>query len=100
MATEEGQYLALQMRMSNTVEYLNDHEGEDAGVKAPFWYVRYGMNDRDSSFAVETILRYSMSNNTSIKDMSFEFAWLKPHAGDYDVTEAYTWLDGVLSAAA
>ena len=23
---EEGQYLALQMRMSNTVEYLNDHE--------------------------------------------------------------------------
>ena len=100
MATEEGQYLALQMRMSNTVEYLNDHEGEDAGVKAPFWYVRYGMNDRDSSFAVETILRYSMSNNTSIKDMSFEFAWLKPHAGDYDVTEAYTWLDGVLPAAA
>ena len=100
MATDEGAVFALQMRMSNTVQYLNDREGDDAGTKAPFWYVRYGMNDRDSSFAVETILRYSMSNNPDIEDMSFEFAWLKPHAGDYDVTEAYAWLDGVLAAAA
>ena len=97
MATEEGRFLALQMRMSNTIEYLNDIEGDDAGVKASYWYVRYGMNDRDSSFAVETILRYSIANNPSVEDMSFEFAWLKPHAGDYDVTEAYTWLDSVLA---
>ena len=97
MATEEGQFLALQMRMSNTIEYLNDKEGDDAGIKAPYWYVRYGMNDRDSSFALETILRYSIYNNEDIKDKSFEFAWLKMHAGDYDVTEAYSWLDGVLA---
>ncbi|MBQ3373905.1 MAG: hypothetical protein IJG40_12340 [Oscillospiraceae bacterium] len=99
-ATEEGRFLALQMRMSNAIEYLNDTEGNDAGTKAPYWYVRYGMNDRDSSFAVETILRYSISNNPDIEDMSFEFAWLKPHAGDYDVTEAYAWLDSVLAEAA
>ena len=54
------------------------------------------MNDRDSSFALETILRTSMANCEDIKDMSFEFAWLRPHAGDYDVTEAYSWLDTVL----
>ena len=96
METEEGATLALQMRMSNTVEYLNDRDGDDAGAKAPYWYVRYGMNDRDSSFAVETILRTSMANCEDIKDMSFEFAWLRPHAGDYDVTEAYSWLDAVL----
>ena len=99
MATEEGAFLNLQMRMSNTVEYLNDREGEDAGTKAPFWYVRYGMNDRDSSFAVETILCYSIANNPDVQDMSFELAWLKPHSGDYDVTEAYAWLDGVLAEA-
>ncbi len=97
MATEEGAFLKLQMRMTNTIEYLNDYEGEDAGTKAPFWYVRYGMNDRDSSFAVETILRYSIANNPDIQDMSFEFTWLKPHSGDYDVTEAYAWLDSVLA---
>ena len=96
METEEGADLALQMRMSNTVEYLNDRGGDDAGTKAPYWYVRYGMNDRDSSFALETILRTSMANCEDIKDMSFEFAWLRPHAGDYDVTEAYSWLDTVL----
>ena len=27
-----------------------------------------------------------------------ESAWLKPHSGDYDVTEAYAWLDEVLAA--
>lgn len=97
MATEDGQALALQMRMTNAVAYLNDTEGDDAGVKAPNWYVRYGMIDRDSSFALETILRYSITNNADIKDPSFEFAWLQPHKGDYDVTEAYAWLDGVLA---
>ena len=96
MQTDEGRELALQMRMSNAIEYLNDTEGDDAGIKAPHWYVRYGMFDRDSSFAVETILRYSIANNPDVEDLSFEFAWLKPHAGDYDVTEAYAWLDEML----
>ena len=97
LETPEGQELLLQMRMTNAIEYLNDTDGDDAGVKAPFWYVRYGMNDRDSSFAVETILRYSIYNNADIEDANFEFAWLKPHSGDYDVTEAYEWLDTVLA---
>ncbi|MDO4648114.1 MAG: alpha/beta hydrolase fold domain-containing protein [Eubacteriales bacterium] len=96
IATEEGQALLQQIKLTNAVAYLND-TGENKGIKAPFWYVRYGMNDRDSSFALETILRYSISNNADIQDYSFEFAWLKPHAGDYDVQEAYAWLDGVLS---
>ena len=70
----------------------------DASIKAPNWYVRYGMNDRASSFAVETILRYSIWNNEEIRNKNFEFAWLKVHLGDYDVTEAYAWLDSVLAA--
>ncbi len=98
LATEAGQTLALQMRMSSAVAYLNDSEGGDAGIKAPHWYVRYGMNDRDSSFALETVLRYSISCCEEIGDASFEFAWLKPHAGDYDVTEAYAWLAEALAA--
>jgi len=96
LTTEAGADLALQMRMTNAIDYLNDNEGDDAGVKAPFWYVRYGMNDRDSSFAVETILRYSITNQPDIENADFEFTWLKPHSGDYDVTEAYAWLDSVL----
>ena len=100
MQTEAGEALTLQMRMSNTLEYLRDTEGDDAGAKAAHWYVRYGMNDRDSSFALETLLRCSIYDCDAITDRSFEFAWLKSHAGDYDVTEAYAWLDQALEAGA
>jgi len=54
------------------------------------------MNDRHSYFAVETILRYCLTNQPDIEYADFEFTWLKPHSGDYDVTEAYAWLDSVL----
>lgn len=98
METEDGQTLAKQIRMTNAIAYLNDKEDSDAsGIKAPNWYVRHGMNDRDTSFAVETILRYSITNNSDIKNSNFKFAWLQPHKGDYDVTEAYAWLDQVLA---
>lgn len=98
METEDGQALAKQIRMTNAVAYLNDKEDNDAsGVKAPNWYVRHGMNDRDTSFALETVLRYSITNNSDIQNANFKFAWLQPHKGDYDVTEAYAWLDEVLA---
>ena len=98
MQTEDGARLAKQIRMTNAVEYLNDKSGSaEAGKKAAHWYVRYGMNDRDSSFALETILRYSIANCADITDANFEFAWLMPHSGDYDVTEAYAWLDAALA---
>ena len=98
METEDGQALANQIRMTNAVAYLNDKEDNDAsGVKAPNWYVRHGMNDRDTSFALETVLRYSITNNSDIQNANFKFAWLQPHKGDHDVTEAYAWLDDVLA---
>jgi len=90
MATEEGEYLALQAKMTNGIAYLLDGEGESKS--APNWYVRYGMADRDSSFAVEAVLNAAMEADKTIENKSFEFAWLKPHSGNYDVNEAYAWL--------
>lgn len=95
LATEEGQDLVLQMLQTNAVGYLNGESSNESTV-APYWYVRYGMNDRDSSFALETVLRYSISNCEDITSYDFGFAWLMPHKGDYDVQEAYAWLAGVL----
>ena len=65
---------------------------------APNWYVRHGMRDRDTSFALQTVLAYALSSNDDVdlSMMSFEFAWLKGHQGDYDVQEAYAWLKSVL----
>ena len=96
MATPEGEYLAQQLKMASPIEYLMD---EADGTSAPYWYVRYGMKDRDSSFAIETVLYHAILNDSSVQEINFEFAWLKPHAGDYDVQEAYAWLNDKLHEA-
>ncbi|MGN1001807.1 MAG: subtype B tannase [Oscillospiraceae bacterium] len=93
--TEDGQALLQQIKMTSPIQYLLDDADGDS---APYWYVRYGMADRDSSFAVETVLYYSLLNAADVDEVDFEFAWLKPHSGDYDVPEAYAWLNSVVKA--
>ncbi len=96
LATEEGQELTKQLEMSSPIPYLRSDENGDS---APYWYVRHGMRDRDTSFALQTVLYYSLKNDDSIKDIDFLLPWLEPHSGDYDVQRAYTWLADVLSEA-
>lgn len=96
LATEEGQELTKQLQMSSPIPYLRSDENGDS---APYWYVRHGMRDRDTSFALQTVLYYSLKNDDSIKDIDFLLPWLEPHSGDYDVQRAYTWLADVLSEA-
>lgn len=93
LATDEGKELSKQIRMTSAVDYLVDSSDGDT---APYWYVRHGMKDRDTSFAVEAVLYYAMINDEAIKDVDFEFAWLQPHSGNYDVNEAYSWLKSIL----
>lgn len=64
---------------------------------APYWYVRYGMDDRDASWAVEATLFAAVMNSDKVKGHNLGFAWLKPHSGDYDAPEAYSYLKGVMS---
>ena len=92
MNTEDGKALAKQMEMASPIPYLLS----DNGQSAPYWYVRHGMRDRDTAFSLQTVLYHALKNDTSIKDLNFSLAWLQPHAGDYDVQEAYAWLDSVL----
>ena len=93
MKTDAGKFLAQQIKMTCPFDYLTD----DPNVKtAPFWYVRWGMKDRDSSFALETVFYHELLNNKNIKDLNFEFAWFFPHSGNYDAKEAFEWLDSKL----
>ena len=89
-----GKELAAQVRMSSPIPYLNS-----AADAAPYWYVRHGMVDRDTSFATQVTLFYAMRSDPSIKDANFRLAWLKPHSGNYDVQEAYAWVAAVLAKA-
>jgi hypothetical protein len=96
MATDAGKAVAQQMQMVSPMPYLiSDTEGDSA----PYWYVRHGMRDRDTSFAVEVALFYAIQNDPTVKDADCALAYMQPHSGEYDVQEAYAWLAGVLAAA-
>lgn len=94
LASDEGALLALQLRMTSPIPYLTSDDGESA----PYWYVRHGMADRDTSFALQTVLYHAMLNDATIADVNFSFDWLYTHMGNYDVQEAYGWLDSVVNA--
>jgi hypothetical protein len=94
LKTPAGAALQLQMKMTNPIPYLMS---ATEGKSAPHWYVRHGMADRDTSFAVEALLYYTLINDPSVEDVDFSFAWIKGHSGNYDVPEAYAWLAGVLA---
>lgn len=96
LATEEGQELTKQLEMSSPIPYLRSDKNGDS---APYQYVRHGMRDRDTSFALQTVLYYSLKNDDSIKDIDFLIPWLEPHSGDYDVQRAYAWLASILADA-
>ena len=59
------------------------------------WYVRHGLRDRDTSFALQTVLYQALRNNRKIRNLNFALTWLQPHSGDYDVQEAYAWLKSI-----
>ncbi len=93
LKTPEGQALAKQLKMTCAMDYILENKADIA----PYWYVRHGMDDRDNSFAVEATLFLSVRTSPAVKAHNVGFAWLKPHSGDYDVPEAYSWLKVVLS---
>lgn len=90
----DGAPLLAQTRLVNPLTYL----GTDAKA-APYWYVRHGLIDRDTSFAVEVTLANAARMDSDVKSVDFRLPWMMPHAGDYDVQEAYGWLAGVLAEA-
>jgi hypothetical protein len=83
-----------QIKMVSPMPYLNS-----SADSAPYWYVRHGIVDRDTSFAVEVALYYGILNDSSVKDVNFELAWLQGHGGNYDVQEAYAWIASTLAKA-
>ena len=92
METAAGRAVVMQMKMINPMPYLLSEEGDSA----PYWYIRHGMRDRDTSFAVEVALFYAIRNDPTVKDANFAIAYMQPHGGNYDVREAYTWLADAL----
>lgn len=89
-----GSELEAQLKMVNPMPYLID---DSEGDSAPYWYVRHGMRDRDTSFAIEVALFYAIENDPTVEDANYKLTYFKPHGGSDDVQEAYGWLAGVLA---
>lgn len=85
--------LATQIKLINPLAYLNT-----TADTAPYWYVRHGMVDRDTAFSMQTLLYYAIKNDTSVKDVNFKYPYLVGHSGNYDVPEAFAWIQAKLAA--
>jgi len=94
MKTAAGQAVVQQMKMINPMPYLISDEGDSA----PYWYVRHGMRDRDTSFAVEVALFYALQNDPTVLDANYGLAYMQPHCAGHDAQEAYGWLAEILAA--
>ena len=111
--TPEGRSVAMQMKMSSPIPYLAGAAkipylvdsnvafngiSSDYTEPAAYWYVRHGTQDRDTSFAIGTILYYELLNNEAVDNnfINFNFAWNKAHGGTYDTPEAFAWLDSAV----
>ena len=90
----EGRGLARQIALIDPFRYLGI--GADA---APYWYIRHGMIDRDTAFAVPVALAHAAAADPSVRDVDMALAWMRPHSGNYDVLEAYAWLAAALADA-
>lgn len=91
----EGASLARQIRLVSPLPYLT---ARDTKV-APYWYVRHGTLDRDTAFAVQVTLSAAIKSHPMVQQANVKLAWMRGHAGNYDVQEAYSWLAGALGQA-
>ena len=89
-----GSELEKQIKLIDPIPYLIDPSDGDS---APHWYVRHGMRDRDTSFAVELELFYAIQNDPTVKSANYKLTYFKPHGGSDDVQEAYGWLARILA---
>ncbi len=89
-----GSELENQLKLINPIVYLTD---DSNGDKAPYWYVRHGLIDRDTAFAIEAELFNAIENNLDVAEVNYALAYLQNHGGNYDVQEAYAWLASILA---
>lgn len=77
------------VKMMNPMNYI----GKGGSSAAPYWRIRHGVIDRDTSLAIPVILATKLQN--SGLDVNFALPWGIGHAGDYDLNELFNWIDKI-----
>jgi hypothetical protein len=86
-------HLLNQYKMINALPYV----GKTDGITT-HWRVRVGARDRDTSFTVAYNLSRALKADAKVKDVDYALFWDQGHAGNYDVLDAFTWIDQKLAA--
>ena len=66
----------------------------EGSAVSPYWYIRHGARDRDTSFPVPVNLATQLQNLG--RDVDFKLPWNRPHSGDYALNEMFRWIRSVL----
>lgn len=93
-ANPQRPFLLNQYKLVNALAYV----GKTDGI-TPYWRIRVGARDRDTSFTVAYNLTRALKADSRVKDVDYALAWDVGHAGNYDVREAMTWVDDVIKKA-
>lgn len=81
-------FLLNQYKMINALAYV----GQSDGI-SPHWRIRNGARDRDTSFTVAYNLSRALTADARVKNVDFALQWDQGHAGNYDVLNAFSWID-------
>jgi len=92
-ATSQQALLLNQYKMINALPYV----GKTDGI-TPHWRIRVGARDRDTSFTVAYNLSRALKADTLVKEVDFALHWDQGHAGNYDVQNAFAWIQARLAA--
>lgn len=92
-ASPQRAFLENQYKMINALPYVGKTDGITQN-----WRIRVGARDRDTSFTVAYNLSRALKTDTKVKAVDFALHWDQGHAGNYDVQNAFTWIDQRLAA--
>ena len=92
-ANAQQAFLLNQYKMINALPYI----GKTDGITA-HWRIRVGARDRDTSFTVAYNMSRALKADAKVKDVDYALFWDQGHAGNYDVLDAFSWIDQRLAA--
>lgn len=78
------------IKLMNPTKMMDDNHS----IIAPYWRIRHGSYDRDTSFAIPAILATKLENKGL--NVDFLLPWGMPHSGDYDLDELMNWIDRII----
>lgn len=87
--TQVSETMKTRLEMYNPMDFI----GHDKSTIAPHWYIRHGAKDRDTSFLVPINLATRLENTGY--DVNFFLPWNRPHSGDYNLDDLFSWLNAL-----